>query len=342
MRTIVLTGGGTAGHIMPNIALIEELKKYYDRIIYIGGDGMEKRIAEKNNLQYFRTDVVKFTRDDFIKNFKIPFVLIKGIREAKALLSTLRPSVIFSKGGYVALPTCFAAYFKKIPIVVHESDFTLGVANKLVSRFAKSTLTSFSETKGGEYVGNPIRACITQGNKDIVVKRHKLAARQTILVMGGSLGSEALNKVIYQAVATLTKTYNVIHLAGKSLNDKIAYKNYHQLEFAEDIENYFAAADLVVSRAGANSLSEIAALGLRNIVIPLPKGNSRGDQLENAESYSKRGLVEILRQENLTCASLLSAIEVTMEKPKPKSTDYADTIVKIVNKIREVDKEFNK
>ena len=338
MKTIALTGGGTAGHIMPNIALVDELAKYYDRIVYIGGDGIEKKIAEKYNLQFFRTDTVKLSRKNITQNFKIPFVLLKGINQAKEILDSIKPSIIFSKGGYVSLPTCYAAKSRDIPIVVHESDFSLGLANKLVSRFAEATITSFKETKGGEYIGNPIRKCITQGKKSVVQNRYKLKKKSNILVMGGSMGSEVLNKIIIDALPKLLQDYNVIHIAGKGYNSNIKFENYFQLEFAEDIENYFAASDLIISRAGANSLSEITANGIRNIVVPLPKGGSRGDQEENARSYQNRGLVDVLHQVDLTPQSLINAIEQAFLKPKPKAINNEKIVSLIVKRIIDIDK----
>ncbi len=341
MKTIILTGGGSAGHIMPNIALLEELKKHFERIVYMGSaDGMEKEIAIKYELPFYATDCVKLYRKRVFANIKIPFVLARGIYQAKQIFKQVRPSVVFSKGGYVALPTCFAAFCKKIPLIVHESDYSLGVANKVSAKIASLVLTSFAETKGGEYIGNPIKSSITKGDKEVVVQRYKLDNKPIILIMGGSIGAEAINNVVYQALPNLTKNYNIIHLTGKSGNEAIKSVRYYPEEFIYDIENYYLAADLVISRGGANSLIEIAANGKRNLVIPLPKGTSRGDQEQNALSWQKKGQVEILTQQNLTCESLLSGIEVTLARPAPPKVDNSAVIKKIVDKILQAQKEY--
>ena len=340
MSTIILTGGGSAGHIMPNIALLDELNKHFQHIVYIGSkEGLEKDIASSYNLPFYATDCIKLYRKNIFANTKIPFVLIKGVHQAIKIIKEVRPNVIFSKGGYVALPTCFAAYCKKIPLIVHESDYSLGVANKVSSKIASLVLTSFKETKGGEYIGNPIKASITQGNKQVIMQRYKLDVKPIILIMGGSIGAEAINNIVYQALPVLTKSYNIIHLKGKNAKD-ISSPNYYSEEFIYDIQHYYAAADLVVSRGGANSLAEIAANGKRNIAIPLPKGHSRGDQEQNALSWQKRGQLEILTQANLTCASLISAIESMLAQPSPPKVDNSTVIKNIVEKILQTQRDY--
>ncbi|MGI6213938.1 MAG: UDP-N-acetylglucosamine--N-acetylmuramyl-(pentapeptide) pyrophosphoryl-undecaprenol N-acetylglucosamine transferase [Christensenellales bacterium] len=342
METIILTGGGTAGHIMPNIALAEELAKHFEHIIYMGGEGMEREIAASNNLPFYSTACVKLYRKNILANAKIPFVLLRGVTQAKRIFDSLKPNAVFSKGGYAALPACFAAYLKKVPLIVHESDYSLGVANKVAARFAKRVLTSFEETEGGEYTGNPIKSNIDKGDKQVIISRYKLDRKPVILIMGGSGGAEAINRIVYQALPTLIKSFNVIHLTGKSGDKSVNYPGYYQEEFAYDIQHYYAAADLVVSRGGANSLAEIAANGKRNIAIPLPKGNSRGDQEQNAKSWHKRGQIEILTQQNLTCASLLSAIETTFERPAPPKADNHTVIERIVSVILSEAKPYKK
>lgn len=341
MRTIILTGGGSAGHIMPNIALLEQLKKHFGRIVYVGSkEGIEKEIATSYGLSFYATDCIKLYRKNIFANTKIPFVLIKGVHQAKHIFKQVQPNVVFSKGGYVALPTCFAAFCKKVPLIVHESDYSLGVANKVSAKIASLTLTSFAETKGGEYVGNPIKSSITKGDKAVIIQRYKLDTKPIILIMGGSIGAEAINNVVYQALATITRNYNIIHLTGKSGDSSIKCVRYYPEEFIYDIEHYYAAADLVISRGGANSLVEVAANGKRNIVIPLPKGNSRGDQEQNALSWQKRGQLEILTQQNLTCESLISGIEVTLSRPAPPKVDNSAVIEKIISKILQVQKDY--
>lgn len=318
MATIVLTGGGTAGHIIPNLALISELRKYFDNIHYIGGDGMEKELVKMENIPFHEVPCVKFNRTNILKNAQIPYMLTKGIIEAKKIMSLLEPNVVFSKGGYVSLPSCYAAKSLKIPLVIHESDYSLGLANRMVSGFANKTLTSFAETQIGEFVGNPVRTAILHGNKSKIIPQLDLDInKKTVLIMGGSLGAESINNVVYAGIKELTKRYNIVHLAGKGGNYTISSKNYNQLKYVDNIADYFALADCVVSRAGANTLCEVSSLGKHSIVIPLPKGNSRGDQLDNAKSFEKRGMVEILLQEDLFVESLLSKIEGIWNKKQP-------------------------
>ncbi|HOO23431.1 MAG TPA: UDP-N-acetylglucosamine--N-acetylmuramyl-(pentapeptide) pyrophosphoryl-undecaprenol N-acetylglucosamine transferase [Clostridia bacterium] len=318
MAKVVLTGGGTAGHIMPNLALLSELRKYFDTIFYIGGDGMEKELVNAENIPFHRVSCIKFDRSDLIKNVKIPFTLARGISEAKTIMSILKPDVVFSKGGYVALPACYAAKSLKIPLVVHESDFTMGLANKITAKFAKKVLTSFEETEGGECVGNPIRTEILHGDKkNIVLSLDLDIAKKTVLIMGGSIGAESINEVVYQGIKEFAKRYNIVHISGKSGKFDIKHKYYNQLRFTDRIADYFDLADCIVSRAGANTLCEVASLGKHSISIPLPKGNSRGDQLDNALSFEKRGMTEILLQEDLYVESLIAKIEAIWNKKQP-------------------------
>lgn len=314
MRTIVLTGGGTAGHVMPNLALLPELKKYFDKIIYIGGKGIERDLALTAGIPFFETPVVKLDRSRIMNNFKIPFVLIKGVSKACTVFDEIRPDIVFSKGGYAALPSCFAAHKRGIPVVCHESDYTLGLANKVVSSFAAATLTSFPETKGGTFVGNPVRKEIYEKNNPL----HSIdQGRKKILITGGSLGSLALNEVVYNALPPLLKKYNVVHISGKKGDFSIKQSNYLQIAFTNDFPELLRSCDLVVCRSGANTLSEVASLGKKCLTIPLPKGVSRGDQILNAESYRKRGYCTVLPQEKMTPQTLLSSIEKTMDMNPP-------------------------
>lgn len=336
MPSIALTGGGTAGHIMPNIALLPELYKYFDKVIYIGGDGMERGLAPKYGVKFYETPVVKLNRRNILENAKIPFMLYKGIREAKSILMSEHINVVFGKGGYAALPACFAAKSLKIPVVTHESDYILGVANKLISGFAAATLTSFPETKGGTYTGNPVREEILKGNATRAVQKYNLKARPTLLVFGGSLGAEAINKALDGCIERLAKEYNVIHIAGKGFSEtKINIAGYTRLSFADDIADLYAAADAVVMRGGANSLAEAAALGKRTLCIPLPKGASRGDQQDNARSYQKAGAIKILPQDGLTSDTLFSSIALLLAEPEPAPV-YKNANAVIVKEILKV------
>lgn len=324
MSTIVLTGGGSAGHIIPNIALLPLLKQHFDNIHYIGGEGMEKTLIPLENIPFHTTATIKFDRSKIFNNLKIPFVLSKGIAQAKDILKSIQPDVVFCKGGYVSLPTCFAAKSLDIPIVVHESDYSLGMANKLVSRFAKKTLTSFLETENGIFVGNPVRDEILKGNKNIALEQFPVdLSQKTVLIFGGSQGSGIINTTVYRGLSLLTKNYNIIHISGKKGDFSVHGKNYFQISYSNDIHNLFDLCDAVVCRAGSNTLSEIACLGKRCIVVPLPKGASRGDQLDNALSYQKRGFVTILPQENLYAESLAYYIDNLWALSPPSKLDVA-------------------
>ena len=329
MSTAVLTGGGTAGHDTRALSLIPELRKHFTEIVFIGGNGMEKELVKQANIPFYSTDTVKLHRKKIWKNFKIPFVLAKGISEATKILKTLSPDVVFSKGGYASLPTCFAAKKLGIPIVVHESDYTMGVANKIVSRFAAKTITSFPETKGGECLGNPVRKELFCGNSQQAKEKYGLSpSKKTILITGGSLGALALNEVVYRGLEKLTSLYNIIHISGKKGNFNIKSNNYIQLPFAYDMADLYAVSDCVVARGGANTLAEIAALGKKAVIVPLPKGNSRGDQEDNARSYEKKGLVEVLPQEELFVESLLAKIALALNKKLPP-LEFEDAVSKI-------------
>ncbi|MCL2631315.1 MAG: UDP-N-acetylglucosamine--N-acetylmuramyl-(pentapeptide) pyrophosphoryl-undecaprenol N-acetylglucosamine transferase [Firmicutes bacterium] len=334
MATIVLTGGGTGGHIMPNLALVPELKKHFDRIIYIGGSGMEKRLVPEHGLDFYETAVVKFDRKNLLKNIKIPFIMRNAVAKATEILKNESVCAVFSKGGYASLPACYSAKALKIPVIVHESDMSLGLANKITAKFAVKTLGSFPETKGAEFVGHPIRAEIFNGNAGVARRNYRIDknGKPNILIFGGSLGAQSINEVVYEAIPQLTKNYNVIHIAGKTLKP-VGMRGYTQIEYAEDINNLYALADLLVIRGGAGSLAEASALGKKTLCIPLPKSSgSRGDQLQNAKSYEKRGFCNILLQENLTKDSLISEIEKLTKLP-PQTGTKSGAVPLIVEEI---------
>ena len=332
MPTIVLCGGGTAGHVMPNIALLPELKKHFDKIFYLGGDGIERKLAEKASIPFFGTPVIKFDRKRFFDNVKIPIILSKGIEKAKKIFEEIRPNIVFSKGGYAALPACFAAKKMGIPVVCHESDYSFGLANKLVKRFASVVLTSFPETPGGIYVGNPIREEILFSKNDKISLPGLDRTRKTILITGGSLGSVALNEIVYAALPDLLKKYQIIHISGKNGDFSVKKDHYFQLEYSDEFPAILSYADLVICRSGSNTLTEVAANGKRCITIPLPKGVSRGDQVQNAESFEKRGYCKVIRQEELSTDRLLMTIEGMWYKNPPilDVTKINETVVKYI------------
>lgn len=302
MKRIVLTGGGTAGHVMPNVALLPYLAG--NEIHYVGGSGMEKDIMSNYpNVIYHEIPCVKYARDGFFKNVAVPFKLIRSISNAKKVLKEIKPDVVFSKGGYVSLPVALAA--GKTPLVTHESDLSLGLTNRLIAKKCKYVCCSFDVTAkklaNGVYTGAILRRGLTGGIRT--------SPFPTLLIMGGSLGSKALNECVFEALDTLTKRYNVIHVVGKgNLTDRRA-DGYKQTEFCSDMSLAYANADYIVSRGGANTLFEIAALNKKALIVPLPLGASRGDQIENAEYFFRRNVIRLLPQENLTSKNLLAELK---------------------------------
>ncbi|MDD4211655.1 MAG: undecaprenyldiphospho-muramoylpentapeptide beta-N-acetylglucosaminyltransferase [Clostridia bacterium] len=323
MKTICLTGGGTAGHIMPHIALLPELKEHFNNIYYIGStDGLEKNIlAGYKEVHFLEVTTTKLIRRFTLKNLLIPFKLFKGIREAKAHLKKIMPNVIFSKGGFVSVPVVIAAKKLHIPVISHESDLTLGLANKIIYHYSKAMCVSFERTvlqikKRGVFTGSPIRAEIFLGDKDKIFSAFKLDKNKpTILFVGGSLGAQVINAQVFNCAKELTQNYNVLHITGKNNKNNALFsiKNYIQVEFTNNIEDFYASADCVISRAGSNVIFELLALKKPMILIPLSKKASRGDQLLNAEYFRQRGYARVLPEENLTSASLKQKIYQTLK-----------------------------
>ncbi len=314
MKNIVLTGGGTGGHVIPHLSLLPYIKKDY-KVFYLGTDGIEKDIMKNQDVTFVTIDAVKLDRSKKLKNITIPFKLIKSIHNCKKILKEIKPSVIFSKGGYVSIPVVIAAHKLKIPIVSHESDLTFGLANKIIYRYCDCMCTSFKQTADGKnkcvFTGSPIRQELFCGNKQTGYNVTQLKSdKPTIMFVGGSTGAKKLNEIVYQALPTLTKKYNVIHLVGKNKLDKTKnYPNYCQIEYCHNIQDLFAISDCVVSRAGSNAIFELAVLKKPMLLIPLPKGASRGDQIQNAELFAKLGYAHTLSQEGLTYVKLLENIE---------------------------------
>lgn len=309
MSTIVLTGGGTAGHVTPHIALKPYLDKHFGKVVYIGSkNGVEKDILQKHGgFEFYAIDPVKLDRSKFWKNFLIPFKFIKSKNQAKKILKQVRPSIIFSKGGYVALPVVFAGKSLKIPIVAHESDLSLGLANKLSKHKCNCICTTFEKTaqtigKKGIYTGTPTVVC---ANKTPRPKTDK----PILLVTGGSLGCKAINQAVFENLDKLCTKFFVIHQVGKgNINKTSKNSNYMQFEFSLSMQNYMHMADVVVTRAGSNTIFELAKLHKPMLLIPLPKAASRGDQIDNANYFESLGYAKILFQENLSGDTLLKNI----------------------------------
>lgn len=342
MSKIIFTGGGTAGHYAPNLAIISALGNCFDEIYYIGSkNGPEKEAMEAKSIPYFGVTCVKLLRSLSPKNAVIPFKLIKGIEESKKILKKIKPEVVFSKGGYVALPVVIAANKLNIPVITHESDVSIGLANKIACNRSSLVLTSFDVTakkiKGAVAVGTPVRPeLFVKKDKDLILKKYGLDAnKKTLLVIGGSQGSLAINQAIEKIVYRLIGSYNVLHVCGKGKLVESKFKGYCTMEFCEDMTELYSAADLAVSRAGANTLFELISRNIPTLAIPLPKGNSRGDQIENAKYFKDKGLIDLLYEEEISPITLYDKIkELDNDSEKIKrrcqTVDYSQNAKKIV------------
>lgn len=317
MSTIVLTGGGTAGHIIPNLSLIPYLKPHFDKFYYIGTKGgMEEKLVQDAGLQFFGITTAKLKRQFTPDNFTIPFKIIKGFNQAKKVLKDIKPDVVFSKGGYVSVPVVYASKSLGIPVITHESDLSIGLANKIISPCAEKVLTAFPETAKqvdkGEFVGSPIRKDLFDYDKKSALAYYGFnGEKPIILVLGGSQGSKVINNCIESITKELLPRFDILHICGKGNLPTEKANGKVTIEFEPDIKKAFAIADLAVTRAGANSLFELFALNIPAVAIPLKKGASRGDQIQNADYFYKKGLLTVVYEENLTAESLLSAITST-------------------------------
>ncbi len=320
MKKIVLTGGGTAGHVTPNIALIPALKKEGYEIYYIGShNGIEKKLIEEYGIPYYGISSGKLRRYFDVKNFTDPFRVVKGLFDAKSIMKELKPDVVFSKGGFVSVPVVMAAKKCHVPAIIHESDMTPGLANKLSIPSAYKVCCNFPETVSylpeGKAVltGSPIRRELFDGNRlNGLDFCHFSINKPVLLIIGGSLGSVAINKAVRNLLPELLKKYQVIHLCGKGNMDPALdhLDGYVQFEYIKkELSDLMDAADVVISRAGANAICELLALKKPAILIPLPAASSRGDQILNAQSFEKQGFSYLLKEEDMTDASLKDAIE---------------------------------
>lgn len=303
MKRILFTGGGSAGHVVPNLAIMNELK-YTHRITYMGTGGIEHTLIGNAGYPFFRVDCPKLVRSFTLENLKIPFRLKQAKREALAVLEREKPDLVFSKGGFASYPAVKAAQKLGIPVFTHESDLSPGLCTKLIAKKCKYVLTSFPETaelfKNGKCVGSPIRREILNGEKSRAVRKFCLpAGLPVLLVLGGGSGSLAINSAIRNNLPVLLKKFRILHLCGKGNLLDNPPAGYVQREFETDMGSAYACADLVLSRAGSNTVFEILALKKPAVLVPLEK-NSRGDQLENALYFEKRGLCTVLREENLS------------------------------------------
>ena len=324
MKHIVLTGGGTAGHVTPNVALIARLKEEGYKISYIGSyTGIEKTLIEEQGIPYYGISSGKLRRYFDLKNFTDPFRVLKGFGEARKLLKKLQPDIVFSKGGFVSVPVVVAAGRLKIPTIIHESDMTPGLANKLCIPSAVKVCCNFPETKShlpeGKAVvtGTPIRQELLSGDPQ---KGRDFTGftsdKPVILIIGGSLGAQAVNTAVRNILPQLLPEFQVVHLCGKGKKDEslTGLTGYVQYEYIEkELADLFAMADIVISRAGANAICELQALKKPNLLIPLSANASRGDQILNARSFEKQGFSMVLEEEEITDQVLLHAVKKLFE-----------------------------
>jgi UDP-N-acetylglucosamine--N-acetylmuramyl-(pentapeptide) pyrophosphoryl-undecaprenol N-acetylglucosamine transferase len=318
---IVLTGGGTGGHVSPNLALIPALEADGWEVEYIGSNhGIEKQLVAEVGIPYHGISSGKLRRYFSWQNFIDPFKVIKGIFDAYLAIAKIKPQVVFSKGGFVTVPVIFAAWLQRIPVIIHESDFSSGLANRLSIPFASKVCVTFPETakhlaKYGnkiKHTGLPIRPDILQGNIERGREFCGFNAELPVLfVVGGSTGSAKINQAVRSVLDVLTQKYQVVHACGKGNLDinLNGHPRYQQFEYlGTELADILAIADLVVSRSGANAVFEFLTLRKPNLLIPLSKLSSRGDQILNAKSFQSRGYSAVLFEEDLTNQSLLSAI----------------------------------
>ena len=318
-KKIVLTGGGTAGHVTPNLALLPYLKAEGYEIVYIGSEkGIERTLIEAEGIPYYSISTGKLRRYLSKENIKDMFRVVKGIAEAKKLIRKLKPDLVFSKGGFVAVPVVLGAKSNNVPVIIHESDITPGLANKIAMPSARVVCSTFPETlqyvpKGkGVHTGTPIRKELFEGDREKGLAACKFTGEKPVLLMmGGSLGAVKLNNCLREILPELVKTFDVIHLCGKGNLDAHLreQEGYMQFEYVSDgLNDLFAAADFIVSRAGSNSISEFLALKKPHLLIPLSARASRGDQILNAASFEKQGFARVLDEDEMTAESMQKEI----------------------------------
>lgn len=352
MKRIILTGGGTAGHVTPNIALLPRLKELGYDIQYIGSyNGMEKGLIEPLGIPYHGISSGKLRRYFSLQNFTDPFRVLKGFGEAKKLIKELQPDVIFSKGGFVTVPVVMAGKKCKVPTIIHESDMTPGLANKISIPAATKICCNFPETlehlpkEKAVFTGSPIRQELLTGNADAALKFCGLSAEKpVILIIGGSLGSVVVNNAVREILPDLLKDFHVIHLCGKGkVDDSLkSLEGYVQFEYIKsELKDLFALADVVISRAGANAICELLALHKPNLLIPLSANASRGDQILNARSFKRQGFSKVLEEEELNKSTLLDSLQTLFRDresyikamQQSNQQNSIDTIIELIESV---------
>ncbi|MFI3165169.1 MAG: UDP-N-acetylglucosamine--N-acetylmuramyl-(pentapeptide) pyrophosphoryl-undecaprenol N-acetylglucosamine transferase [Bacillota bacterium] len=369
-KCVVLCGGGTGGHIYPNLALFPDLSKVR-RVCYIGSSGgLEEKLCREKGIEFFGINPPKFKRKFTLENAKLPFALAKSKKEASDIIKKLNPVVIFSKGGYVSLPVCLAGISAGIPVLCHESDLTVGLANKITRLRGGTLLTSFPETLKGEkrviHTGAPIRSELSRKQKALqqspvnvreVISKNVVATPKLkkLLIIGGSQGAKTINDAVIASLPKLATKFDITHLTGigkitpkseilrqfghlQKSAIETTLSRYHAVEYCTDMKSLYESADIAISRGGANALFELLESEIPTLVIPLEK-NSRGDQIENAEYFAKRKLCHTLSENHIfgffesveNLANNATQIKENIQKAKTNTTfDGRENIVKLI------------
>jgi len=322
---ILFTGGGTAGHVIVNLALIPYFQKEGWQIDYIGShDGIERKLIEPlENVTYYPISTGKLRRYMSLENIKDPFKVLKGTMQAWNIMRKRKPQIVFSKGGFVSVPVVIAAKMRRIPTIIHESDLTPGLANKIAMPFAKKILTTFPETSRyvkeakTVHIGAVIREELFTGDPKVGYYKAGLHdEKPVILIMGGSIGSRNINEAVRSHLDELLASYQLIHICGEgNVDESLSRVGYVQYEYVnEGLSDLFSIADYVISRAGSNAIFEFVALRLPMLLIPLPLSASRGDQIDNAKSFEKSGYAHILYEEDITGDNFIKAVETLIDQ----------------------------
>ncbi|HDE0510483.1 TPA: undecaprenyldiphospho-muramoylpentapeptide beta-N-acetylglucosaminyltransferase [Staphylococcus aureus] len=329
MTNIAFTGGGTVGHVSVNLSLIPTALSQGYEALYIGSkNGIEREMIESQlpEIKYYPISSGKLRRYISLENAKDVFKVLKGILDARKVLKKEKPDLLFSKGGFVSVPVVIAAKSLNIPTIIHESDLTPGLANKIALKFAKKIYTTFEETlnylpkEKADFIGATIREDLKNGNAH---NGYQLTGfnenKKVLLVMGGSLGSKKLNSIIRENLDALLQQYQVIHLTGKGLkDDQVKKSGYIQYEFVkEDLTDLLAITDTVISRAGSNAIYEFLTLRIPMLLVPLGLDQSRGDQIDNANHFADKGYAKAIDEEQLTAQILLQELnEMEQERTR--------------------------
>ncbi|MDL4840416.1 undecaprenyldiphospho-muramoylpentapeptide beta-N-acetylglucosaminyltransferase [Aquibacillus rhizosphaerae] len=352
-KRILFTGGGTAGHVIVNLAIIPNFQKEGWEIDYIGSkNGIERElIARLENVTYHPISTGKLRRYLSLENLKDPFKVLKGTMQAYRILGKKKPTVIFSKGGFVSVPVLAAAKMRGIPAIIHESDYTPGLANKLAIPFAKKILATFPETmqhlpeKKAEWIGAVVRNELFQGSKKKGLQIANLHnEKPVLLIMGGSGGAQKINNAVRSQLTTLLDEFQIIHICGKgNVDEAVKAPGYAQFEYVnEELSDLLAATDFILSRAGSNAIFEFLALKKPMLLIPLSRNASRGDQILNANSFKKQGYANVLEEEELTKESLVKELLNLKNKKQDmlenmrryESFEAKDKVIKVIKEVR--------